>query len=178
MARRRRGHLRALVWERDRGICALCSLDVPAMYDAYRLVYDLVSGYDCDYERRLIRGRLRRLGFDYPSNSMWWEADHIRPVVLGGGDEPGNVRTLCRPCHKRVTAELRIVLANRVMKRKRPTVKERHGLCNGSNRKSRFQRAIAAAGIGEGEWVCAVCWQNVSLRNRRNAAPHKARLAA
>lgn len=135
-------------------------------------------GYDNDYERRLVRGRLRRLGFDYPSNSMWWEADHVRPVVLGGGDEASNLRTLCRICHKRVTAGLQKTLARHRPHKRRPTVKERHGLCNGSNRRARFQRAISAAGMGEGEWVCAVCWQNVSLRNRRNAAPHKGRLAA
>lgn len=36
-----------------------------------------------------------------------WEADHIQPVVEGGGHEPENLRTLCQPCHKLVTNALR-----------------------------------------------------------------------
>lgn len=36
-----------------------------------------------------------------------WDADHIVPVVEGGGlCGLENYRTLCHPCHKRVTAEL------------------------------------------------------------------------
>jgi 5-methylcytosine-specific restriction endonuclease McrA len=36
-----------------------------------------------------------------------WDADHIVPVIEGGGEcGLSNLRTLCRDCHKRVTAEL------------------------------------------------------------------------
>lgn len=36
-----------------------------------------------------------------------WDADHIIPVCEGGGEcDLSNYRTLCHPCHKRVTAEL------------------------------------------------------------------------
>lgn len=39
--------------------------------------------------------------------STGWDADHIIPVVEGGGlCGLENYRTLCHPCHKRVTAEL------------------------------------------------------------------------
>ena len=27
------------------------------------------------------------------------EIDHIKPLAAGGGDEPGNLRSLCQPCH-------------------------------------------------------------------------------
>jgi len=41
-----------------------------------------------------------------------WHADHIVPVVEGGADLGlDNLRTLCEPCHKQVTAELRKRLA-------------------------------------------------------------------
>lgn len=45
-----------------------------------------------------------------------WEADHIVPVVEGGG-ECGleNLRTLCQPCHRRETAKL---AARRAAKRR------------------------------------------------------------
>lgn len=35
-----------------------------------------------------------------------WEADHIIPVSEGGDHEPGNLRTLCQPCHKQRTKAL------------------------------------------------------------------------
>jgi len=43
---------------------------------------------------------------EYNSRS-WWDADHIQPVVEGGGGcGLDNYRTLCVPCHKAETAEL------------------------------------------------------------------------
>ncbi|WP_299427980.1 HNH endonuclease signature motif containing protein [uncultured Meiothermus sp.] len=38
--------------------------------------------------------------------SDMWEADHILPVVEGGTHAPGNLRTLCQPCHKQMTRAL------------------------------------------------------------------------
>jgi 5-methylcytosine-specific restriction endonuclease McrA len=31
------------------------------------------------------------------------DVDHIRPRSAGGGDDPGNLRSLCGPCHRAVT---------------------------------------------------------------------------
>lgn len=88
------GHMRTRVFERDRGICALCAIDCVA--ELHRL--------------RRLRGaaRLRasaewRLG----SRKSLWDADHIIPVVLGGGEcDLSNMRTLCLKCHRTRTAEL------------------------------------------------------------------------
>jgi len=42
-----------------------------------------------------------------PGRSSGWDADHIVPVCEGGGQcGLDNYRTLCHPCHKRVTREL------------------------------------------------------------------------
>jgi 5-methylcytosine-specific restriction endonuclease McrA len=38
--------------------------------------------------------------------SHTWEADHIVPVVEGGGNELANLRTLCTPCHRDATRTL------------------------------------------------------------------------
>ena len=44
----------------------------------------------------------------------WWDADHITPVVEGGGEcGPEGFRTLCIPCHQRVTRELRQRMSQR-----------------------------------------------------------------
>lgn len=45
--------------------------------------------------------------------SKSWEADHRIPIVEGGPLEPENLRTLCVPCHRIVTKELRSRLAAR-----------------------------------------------------------------
>jgi 5-methylcytosine-specific restriction endonuclease McrA len=50
---------------------------------------------------------LKAQGWPTDASRSWWEADHIKPVVEGGGQcGLENLRTLCVPCHKRATAEL------------------------------------------------------------------------
>lgn len=92
------------MFERDKGICALCGTDTEA------LSKELINRFR-DLPGVLERNReLRRLGYN-PGQSFW-EADHIVPVVEGGGEcGLDNYRTLCVPCHKQVTQELRSRLA-------------------------------------------------------------------
>lgn len=92
------GYLRDQVFARDHGVCALCGTDTVAAYK----------------ELKRSRGRVRDEAL-----AMWgissvrarrslWDADHIRPVAEGGGQcDLENLRTLCLPCHREVTAELR-----------------------------------------------------------------------
>jgi 5-methylcytosine-specific restriction enzyme A len=91
------GYLREKVLERDRGVCAAC-------------------GTDClDAERHIqrLRGaaRLKALlewGQRAGARKSLWDADHIVPVVEGGGEcDLENIRTLCLKCHRAATAELR-----------------------------------------------------------------------
>ena len=43
-----------------------------------------------------------------PREGSFWQVDHIRPVVEGGGGAGwGNLRTLCSECHREATAALR-----------------------------------------------------------------------
>lgn len=32
------------------------------------------------------------------------DVHHVRPRTAGGGDDPGNLRALCGPCHDAITA--------------------------------------------------------------------------
>jgi 5-methylcytosine-specific restriction enzyme A len=93
--------LRSKVFERDRGICANCGIDTEKLKREIRCL---------SWEDRKVT--LINKGFSYEKS--FWEADHILPVVLGGGEcGLNNIRTLCFPCHKKVTAQLRTLLAKK-----------------------------------------------------------------
>lgn len=91
------GYLREKVLERDRGICARCGVDC----------------LHAERELRRLRGvaRLKALlqwGLRAGARKSLWDADHIVPVVEGGGEcDLDNIRTLCLNCHRLATAELR-----------------------------------------------------------------------
>jgi 5-methylcytosine-specific restriction enzyme A len=96
------GYVRDQVFSRDRGICALCLADTVAIYAALKRA----------------RGPARPAGLSLygmksiTSRRSLWDADHIRPVAEGGGQcDLDNLRTLCIPCHREVTAQLRLRLA-------------------------------------------------------------------
>lgn len=85
------GRAARIVFERDKGVCALCGLDTEVLRAATR-------GHD-QWNELVRRGfnRCQRL----------WQADHVTPVVEGGGAcGLDNLRTLCTPCHKAETARL------------------------------------------------------------------------
>jgi len=87
------GYLRAQVFARDRGVCALCGLDTEALRREKRKL---------DYRAR------RAFEKEWGGRRNLWDADHIVPVVEGGGEcDLSNMRTLCLRCHRTVTAELR-----------------------------------------------------------------------
>lgn len=80
------GYVREQVAQRDRGVCAACGLDTQTMSRDHQ--------------------ELKALGF--PRDGHRWEADHILPVSEGGGEcGLDNYRTLCIPCHRHATNELR-----------------------------------------------------------------------
>ena len=130
------GYARHKVRERDQGVCAMCRFDTGKLE---RVLRNLVHrfkwghGYNRDWndkgktnykDTNITRGRIEKFIAKYPwaiSDSVFryhgwlqnlWDCDHIKPVIEGGG-ECGleNLRTLCKPCHKQVTKELRGRLA-------------------------------------------------------------------
>lgn len=109
------GTVRREVLKRDDGICAACGLDceqalrVLNALGAWRAVrlYGVVvkpEQEDLKEARRFLlvlwTGNPKALG-------SLWEADHIVPVIEGGGGcDLSGYRTLCRRCHKSETAAL------------------------------------------------------------------------
>jgi 5-methylcytosine-specific restriction protein A len=102
---------RERVFARDRGICAACGLDTQALLRRLRRCPKLGTRAGISAQARdLVRGfeaavRFHRSGVRI--RRSLWEADHIVPVVEGGGGcGVENLRTLCLPCHRAVTAKL------------------------------------------------------------------------
>ena len=51
---------------------------------------------------------LERWGLSRLNRKTLWDADHIVPVVEGGGEcDLDNIRTLCLTCHRQETLKLR-----------------------------------------------------------------------
>jgi 5-methylcytosine-specific restriction enzyme A len=104
------GYARNLVYKRDHGICAICGVDTQALRAKIASMKwgwnDAFWKWSWITYRRVVCGSI-------------WDMDHIIPVVEGGG-ECGleNLRTLCIPCHRQVTADLR----KRMTGKKKPAV--------------------------------------------------------
>ncbi len=86
-------YLRDQVFARDRGVCAECGIDTEALRKNKRKL---------DYAARRVFEK------EWGLRRHLWDADHIVPVVEGGGEcDLSNMRTLCLKCHRAVTAALR-----------------------------------------------------------------------
>lgn len=116
-------HARRAVYGRDRGVCALCGLDVPALRKELQALAEARKDGDTCFPEFTL---LERHGFKpYRFSSLWeharWEADHIVPVAEGGGMcGLEGLRTLCLPCHHKETAALAARLAERRHADRRP----------------------------------------------------------
>lgn len=94
------GYLREQVFARDKGVCAICGIDCRSAY------FDLKRARGSHRQKLLARWGLQRI-----SRKTLWDADHIVPVVEGGGEcDLENLRSLCLICHRRQTAKLRLRL--------------------------------------------------------------------
>lgn len=105
LIRRSGSFARALVRKRDKGVCAICGLDT---YKLRRGLYKKHAQRSKMWGRSNLKLRkaIRALGFQY--SRSFWEMDHIKAVHEGGGCcGLENLRTLCVPCHKQVTADQR-----------------------------------------------------------------------
>ncbi len=122
-------YVRQRVWDRDHGVCAKCGLDTDRFNRLMRWARNrLFSARSNDPDRHGIRHpdrfvQISKWTLSYCSHrcgvvqvyaNPWswkighlWEANHIVPVVEGGG-ECGleGYETLCLKCHKQATKEL------------------------------------------------------------------------
>lgn len=84
---------RRVCWERDQGVCGVCGIDTAATSrdsmptETWRIYHSTLG---------------------YRNTGHLWQADHIRPLVDGGGLDleyfaKENLRTTCTACHKAKT---------------------------------------------------------------------------
>ena len=93
-------YMRKAMFTRDKGICASCGADCELL----RLELALMRHVDYNkYKETLLV-----MGIRPDARKTYWDADHIIPVSKGGGEcGLDNLRSLCIPCHKKVTKALK-----------------------------------------------------------------------
>ena len=91
--------LRSRVWKRDKGRCSRCGLKCRELEKGIALLRDVLARQGKSKVYAEIRKALK-----IQSRHTFWDADHIRAVVDGGG-ECGleNMQTLCLWCHREKT---------------------------------------------------------------------------
>jgi hypothetical protein len=95
-------HLRERVFERDKGVCAVCKVDCQAALAHLKKA------------RGMAKLKLQAEWGVAGNRKSLWDADHILPVAEGGGEcDLSNMRTLCLRCHRAHTAALRMRLKAR-----------------------------------------------------------------
>lgn len=107
---------RRAVYQRDKGVCAICGLDTKSLDKAYRKAKAAIleeigrtpSATVVRNVEKTLRRRLDPIASRGKSGHMW-EMDHIVPVVKGGAESTdyeevmSNLRTLCIRCHRKET---------------------------------------------------------------------------
>ena len=95
-------YLRHCIYLRDRGICAICTIDTKK---TAKLALSL-EGEERNLYLKSLNISLKRKIFVKKFGGSLWDGDHIIPVKDGGGcSSLENMRTLCISCHKIVTAQ-------------------------------------------------------------------------
>lgn len=102
-------YMRLHVGLRDGGVCAVCGTDTVALRAIIR-VYNRADSAWATRPDSITAMSVEALGYrvrDLSHVRSLWEADHVVPVVEGGGEcGVDDVRTLCLVCHRRATSAL------------------------------------------------------------------------
>ena len=97
-------NLSFFIFDRDEGRCQLCWWDLGRLERVIDHAHWHYRDLRAPGRWELIEGWLLELLCGYPAARIW-QCDHRRPLSEGGLTHPDNLRTLCVPCHKIVTAQ-------------------------------------------------------------------------
>lgn len=103
----------AQIWKRDHGVCAICGINADETRSLFTACRRKTPIPGAEFSRAWWKGGEFSAQWGcWPYPQRHWEADHIVPVVEGGGCcGLENYRTLCVPCHRLETAALAARLA-------------------------------------------------------------------
>lgn len=98
-------YVRWSVWNRDAGVCAVCTRRTADLNAQWRTWCETYPGKDVKSWGGFDNWKFPRA---YNLAKTWWEADHIVPIKEGGGMcGLEGLQTLCVPCHFRKTYRIR-----------------------------------------------------------------------
>lgn len=102
-------YARELVFERDKGICQVCTLDLTALLRQRQreLSARFVGRPDAELERAARASILADWNIRTGKRLAIFDVDHILAVSEGGDNRHANLRTVCIPCHRQLTRLLR-----------------------------------------------------------------------
>ncbi len=100
-------YARHMVFKRDKGICAVCGVNVEKLRESTRRMFGYLRKEQGLGIATKYLNEFYKKGW-YKINRSWWEAHHIIPVSQGGGlCGLENYQTLCVLCHKKETSKLK-----------------------------------------------------------------------
>jgi len=101
MKRTKHSYARQQVFERDRGVCAICGTKTIDVLSRINILRN--RGMDNTIMAEMLEMPIGKL-----HDGILWEMDHILPVSEGGGNcDLDNLRTLCVWCHREETKDLK-----------------------------------------------------------------------
>ncbi|XP_028662380.2 DNA annealing helicase and endonuclease ZRANB3 [Erpetoichthys calabaricus] len=107
LIRSNQSFMRAKVFETEHGICQQCGLNAQELFLRIRdsPLINRKAILENTWMARLSLTQLNEI-IRNPTEGLFWQIDHIRPVYGGGGQcSLDNLQTLCTVCHKERTAK-------------------------------------------------------------------------
>lgn len=115
---RNQAKCRAIVFRRDRGVCAVCGLNTELIL---RELEAMQEAMEPDEFVTFRAAYLEARGLPIANKSLWIADHYPVPHSLGGPDTASNLRTLCtRPCCQAEGAPLKMLAKTARLSQSRP----------------------------------------------------------
>ncbi|KAH9519017.1 Swi SNF matrix associated, actin dependent regulator of chromatin [Bulinus truncatus] len=127
-------YCRDQIYEIEQGVCRLCQFDADKLYSRIKATQGVKARLNLINNSPYagFTAKQRQKMVENPQAGQFWHVDHITPVWQGGGMcDLDNLRTLCTPCHLRITQK---------QAGERASIKKLSGACNTRDITAFFQK--------------------------------------